>query len=98
MSEMERVVELAKRAAIRGRLHTIHPYCYLCHKRIWTRRRATIDHVIPPHRGGAENIGNYDLCCRQCNNFKGSRTPSELITVLETMIESLQMRVQGGAA
>ena len=40
-------------------------------------KKLTIDHVIPMSRGGKTNFENCVAACRPCNNYKGSRKPSE---------------------
>jgi 5-methylcytosine-specific restriction endonuclease McrA len=39
--------------------------------------RLTIDHIVPKSRGGRTNFENCITCCKDCNNKKGARTPSE---------------------
>nr|WP_274637461.1 HNH endonuclease [Microbacterium bovistercoris] len=39
---------------------------------------ATIDHVQPRSRGGADSWENLVACCQRCNNTKGDRTPQEM--------------------
>ncbi len=39
---------------------------------------ATIDHVMPRSRGGADSWENLVACCLRCNNVKGDRTPHEM--------------------
>jgi len=39
---------------------------------------ATIDHVLPRSRGGADSWENLVACCLRCNNVKGDRTPQEM--------------------
>ena len=39
---------------------------------------ATIDHVLPRSRGGADSWENLIACCLRCNNEKGDRTPQEM--------------------
>jgi 5-methylcytosine-specific restriction endonuclease McrA len=39
---------------------------------------ATIDHVMPRSRGGADSWENLVACCLRCNNTKGDRTPQEM--------------------
>jgi 5-methylcytosine-specific restriction endonuclease McrA len=39
---------------------------------------ATIDHVLPRSRGGADSWENLVACCQRCNNVKGDRTPQEM--------------------
>ncbi|MFK4790978.1 HNH endonuclease [Microbacterium sp. ZW T5_56] len=39
---------------------------------------ATIDHVMPRSRGGADSWENLVACCLRCNNVKSDRTPHEM--------------------
>lgn len=39
---------------------------------------ATIDHVLPRSRGGADSWENLVACCLRCNNVKGNKTPQEM--------------------
>lgn len=39
---------------------------------------ATIDHVLPRSRGGADSWENLVACCLKCNNTKSDRTPQEM--------------------
>ncbi len=43
---------------------------------------ATIDHVVPRHRGGSNSWVNMVACCRDCNLSKGNKTPKEAGMVL----------------
>lgn len=45
--------------------------CYLCNENM-TYRQATIDHVIPLAKGGADNMTNYKLAHPKCNLEKGN--------------------------
>lgn len=42
------------------------------------RSAATVDHVLPRSRGGADSWENLVACCLACNNGKGDRTPAEM--------------------
>ena len=33
-----------------------------------------VDHIIPVHSGGANDIANYNPSCRQCNFYKSANT------------------------
>lgn len=37
----------------------------------------TIDHILPSSRGGTTSYTNCVAACRNCNQFKGNRTPEE---------------------
>lgn len=39
--------------------------------------KMTIDHVIPSSKGGKSSFENCVASCKQCNNFKNDRTPSQ---------------------
>lgn len=39
---------------------------------------ATIDHILPRSRGGADSWENLVACCLRCNNVKSDRTPQEM--------------------
>ena len=39
---------------------------------------ATVDHVVPRSRGGADTWANLVACCLRCNGVKGDRTPDEM--------------------
>lgn len=45
---------------------------------------ATIDHVVPKSKGGANNINNYVLACFGCNTAKGSLSQEQFIECLKT--------------
>ena len=44
---------------------------------------ATIDHILPRSRGGADSWENLVACCLRCNNIKGDRTPQEMNWTLQ---------------
>jgi len=48
--------------------------CHWCPTMI-TLDEATIDHVIPLHRGGLDNANNRVLACEPCNNRRGHAMP-----------------------
>lgn len=43
------------------------------HARIWTKRRATIDHIVPRSKGGGDEASNLQLAHAHCNKVKGNR-------------------------
>jgi 5-methylcytosine-specific restriction endonuclease McrA len=42
-----------------------------------SRRDFTVDHILPRSRGGSDTWHNTASACQQCNQSKGSRTPTE---------------------
>ena len=42
------------------------------------RGAATVDHILPRSRGGADSWENLVACCLGCNNAKADRTPREM--------------------
>lgn len=34
----------------------------------------TVDHIVPQCRGGANNIKNYNPCCKRCNQLKSDHS------------------------
>jgi len=65
--------------------------CYICGVKVVSGGRnnnwkqATLDHVVPLHRGGHHAEYNLRCCCRRCNSKKNKRLLTEhlLITGLE---------------
>jgi 5-methylcytosine-specific restriction endonuclease McrA len=45
--------------------------CHYCGKWIFPTN-ATLDHIVPRSRGGDNSLSNLLLCCRGCNQGKGS--------------------------
>jgi 5-methylcytosine-specific restriction endonuclease McrA len=58
-----------RRAWRRARMKR-NPHCQYCNKRV--RDDATIDHVVPLSKGGADAEENWVLSCFSCNNQKGN--------------------------
>lgn len=59
------------------RLWRRREFGHACH---WCRRplefqSATIEHVIPLHRGGSNRLDNLALSCAPCNHARGNRMP-----------------------
>jgi hypothetical protein len=42
-----------------------------------TEKTATVDHIIPRCKGGGSTWINLAAACKDCNLFKGNRTPKE---------------------
>jgi len=43
------------------------------HARVWAKRRATIDHIVPRSKGGSDAASNLQLAHARCNKIKGNR-------------------------
>ena len=43
------------------------------HARVWAKRRATLDHIVPLSKGGADHADNWQLTHAHCNKIKGNR-------------------------
>lgn len=39
----------------------------------------TVDHIIPTHTGGTNDISNLQLVCNKCNQKKNSEIPEEYL-------------------
>ena len=44
------------------------------HARLWAKRRATLDHIVPLSKGGADRLDNWQLTHAHCNKIKVNRT------------------------
>lgn len=62
-------VMLSRKNVLRRDRHT----CQYC----GSKRRLTIDHVMPKSRGGRDTWENLVAACVPCNNRKGDATPEE---------------------
>lgn len=47
--------------------------CAYCGLRFTSKRKPTLDHVVPLARGGAHSLGNLAVCCKPCNSTKGAK-------------------------
>ncbi|KQX62796.1 HNH endonuclease [Angustibacter sp. Root456] len=64
-----RAVAVTRRGVLRRDGHR----CAYCRA-----QAATVDHVMPRSRGGADAWENLVACCLRCNSAKGNRTPEEM--------------------
>lgn len=46
--------------------------CAYCEKQL-CHNTATIDHIVPKHKGGHNSRNNLACCCCSCNSSKGSQ-------------------------
>ena len=49
-----------------------------------SRKRLTLDHVIPRSKGGKHTWDNVVIACERCNSLKGARTPQQAGMSLKT--------------
>jgi 5-methylcytosine-specific restriction endonuclease McrA len=54
----------------------------------------TIDHVIPRHRGGTDDLSNLIGACAFCNQSKGALTPEEFRLVREAKARGDEVTVK----
>src|SRR5262245_34411832 len=52
------------------RIANLVPTCCWCWRRL-TLENATVEHLVPKHKGGADALDNLDLSCRMCNHVRG---------------------------
>ena len=50
--------------------------CKYCSKQL-SKKEMTIDHVVPPMRGGNNEVSNLVAACKWCNSDKGMLTGEE---------------------
>jgi len=62
--------------------------CFYCGEKV-TVENATLDHLIPQHKGGKNNKENLKTCCFICNSLKSGKTYEEAAPVL---LKSIQQR------
>lgn len=67
----------------RSRLYKRNPYCRWCAYRV-RKVQATLDHIIPLSRGGADHPLNYAMSCQRCNSARSDMTPADQIQVILT--------------
>jgi 5-methylcytosine-specific restriction endonuclease McrA len=48
--------------------------CAYCDRQL-TANTATIDHIVPKHKGGHNTRNNLACCCNSCNKSKASSLP-----------------------
>jgi 5-methylcytosine-specific restriction endonuclease McrA len=67
--------------AVRVELLSINPCCWYCGCDLPLAKWATLDHLVPRSRGGADEPENVLLACKRCNRRKGARLIDEGLTV-----------------
>ncbi|GFE70389.1 HNH endonuclease [Chroococcus sp. FPU101] len=57
-----------------------HYQCQYC----GSRKKLTIDHVLPRSKGGQHTWDNVVIACESCNTRKGDQTPQQVGMILHT--------------
>ncbi len=52
-------------------------YCCLCGKPILKEKELSLEHKLPRSRGGADELGNWGISHKACNQQKGALTLEE---------------------
>jgi 5-methylcytosine-specific restriction endonuclease McrA len=68
----------AAQPSFKEQLWTIDPRCRYCLKSL-KLRKATIDHIVPRARGGANVADNKTLACKECNQAKADQVGGEWV-------------------
>ncbi len=63
-----------------AKLNEYNNCCAYCHKPLGDK--ATIDHIIPIIKGGANDIENLVPCCMPCNSKKRAKTVDEFLAIM----------------
>lgn len=58
------------------------------------RTRASVEHIVPRHHGGTDDIANIAIACERCNFGKGTRLDARRLDdpTLQRVIATLQAR------
>ena len=57
-------------------IYKVNPNCYYC-KIPLNKENVQFDHDIPLSKEGTHTIDNLKICCKDCNQLKGTRTAIE---------------------
>ena len=63
--------------------------CFYC----WSRRRLTVDHVVPESSGGTTDKTNLITACEKCNRSKWTKKPEnceEILQIITTRNEEME--------
>jgi hypothetical protein len=70
MMGSHRRISSRTRERVRRRANYLCEYCHTAE--LWQYVQFTIDHIIPPSRGGTDSEDNFALACFHCNRHKGT--------------------------
>lgn len=91
-------IKKKKRRAWLARRHKINDRCCYCKLRtVMAPHRgkldhfgdtlyATLDHIVPTSKGGADAPDNWDLACQICNRLKDNMSAAEYRKMLKKML------------
>jgi 5-methylcytosine-specific restriction protein A len=54
-------------------LYRANNQCQSCQAKIYPGQKWEIDHIIPLALGGPDSLGNMQILCKICQNFKTSQ-------------------------
>jgi len=65
------------------------PICYLTGRKIDLNVPSAyhLDHVIPTHKGGTNDLSNMGICCAEANQAKGALNLDEFYDICEEVLE-----------
>lgn len=66
-------------------MYKVNPNCYYC-KNPLNKENVQFDHNIPLSRGGTHTVDNLKICCKDCNQLKGTRTAIEFLDFIKIYI------------
>lgn len=74
--------------------------CAYCGRRR-SRKRMTIDHIIPLSKGGTDDMDNLQCTCKMCNYLKEDMMPHEFTALALCILENsmrIEKKVEKGGA
>lgn len=89
---------MSSRRALREMLHGVDPCCRFCGKFLNDSRKATLDHLVPLSRGGADDLTNSVVSCGRCNSHKGDLLIGEYVELLRWTLQRTESLMAGGGA
>ena len=65
------------------------PTCYLTGRKIDLNCPSDyhLDHIIPTHKGGTNNLSNMGICCAEANQAKGALNLDEFYDICEEVLK-----------
>ncbi|MGH7208097.1 MAG: HNH endonuclease [Nitrospiraceae bacterium] len=66
--------------------------CRYCGERL-SAENATLDHLVPVSKGGADSPENLATCCFLCNSIKSGKTYEESAPAILTSLQQRKVRI-----